>query len=70
MSTRAEAEPETARQADAPQREGSGSAPRARLEDADEHFDGLLLNESARTRDWNTPEEEVARAWLPPVMCC
>ncbi len=35
-----------------------------RLKDADEHFNGLLLSESALAKDWDTPEEDTAWASL------
>ncbi len=31
---------------------------------ADEHFNGLLLSESALVKDWDTPEEDKAWASL------
>jgi hypothetical protein len=34
------------------------------LKAADETFDGLLLSETALSKDWNTPEEDAAWASL------
>jgi len=34
------------------------------MKDADEHFNGLLLSESALAKNWNTPEEDAAWASL------
>ena len=35
-----------------------------RLKNEDESFNGLLLSETALTKDWNTPEEDAAWANL------
>jgi hypothetical protein len=35
-----------------------------KLKAADESFNGLLLSESALSKDWNTPEEDAAWANL------
>ena len=64
MSTRELIEKEVASLPEALQREVYDFARFLRVKDADEHFNGLLLSESALTKDWNTPEEDAAWASL------
>jgi len=64
MSTRELIEREVANLPEALQREVFDFARFLRMKDADEHFNGLLLSESALARDWNTPEEDAAWANL------
>jgi hypothetical protein len=64
MSTRELIEKEVASLPEALQREVYDFACFLRTKDADEHFNGLLLSESALAKDWNTPEEDAAWASL------
>jgi len=64
MSTREMIEKEVASLPETLQREVYDFARFLRLKDADEHFNGLLLSESALAKDWDTPEEDTAWASL------
>ncbi len=46
------------------QREVYDFARFVRLKNEEEHFNGLLLSESALAKDWNHPEEDAAWASL------
>lgn len=60
MSTRELIDKEVANLSEALQREVYDFARFLRAKQADEHFNGLLLSESALSKDWNTPEEDAA----------
>ncbi len=64
MSTREQIEKEVANLPEALQREVYDFARFLRLKEADQHFNGLLLSESALAKDWNTREEDAAWASL------
>jgi hypothetical protein len=64
MSTREMIEKEVASLPETLQREVYDFARFLRLKNTDEHFNGLLLSESALAKDWNTPEEDAAWANL------
>ncbi len=64
MSTRELIEKELMGLPDALQREVYDFARFLRFKQEDEPFNGLLLSESALSKDWNTPEEDAAWANL------
>jgi hypothetical protein len=64
MSTQQLIEREVANLPEPLQRQVYDFARFLRLKDADEHFNGLLLSESALAKDWNGPEEDAAWASL------
>jgi hypothetical protein len=64
MSTRELIDKEVAVLPEALQREVYDFARFLRVKDTEEHFNGLLLSETALARDWNSPEEDKAWASL------
>jgi hypothetical protein len=64
MSTRELIDKEIASLPETLQREVFDFARFLRHRHADEHFNGLLLSESALARDWDAPEEDQAWASL------
>jgi hypothetical protein len=64
MNTRELIDKELANLPEPLQREVYDFARFLRLKDAEETFKGLLLSESALSKDWNTPEEDSALANL------
>ena len=64
MSTRELIEQEVQELPETLQREVYDFARFLRLKSQEEHFNGLLLSESALAKDWATPEEDKAWASL------
>lgn len=64
MSTREMLEKEVSAMPEPLQREVYDFARFLRLKNDNDSFKGLLLSESALTKDWNTPEEDAAWASL------
>lgn len=64
MSTRELIEKELTGLPESLQREVYDFARFLRFKKEDEQFNGLLLSESALSKDWNTPEEDAAWANL------
>ncbi|MDB6024163.1 MAG: hypothetical protein JWM68_386 [Verrucomicrobiales bacterium] len=64
MSTRELIEQEVAKLPEALQREVYDFARFVRFKNEEEHFNGLLLSESALAKDWDRPEEDAAWASL------
>ena len=64
MSTRELIEKEVANLPETLQREVYDFVRFLRIKDTEEHFNGLILSESALAKDWNTPEEDAAWASL------
>jgi hypothetical protein len=64
MSTRELIERELADLPEPLQREVYDFVRFLRQKSDDESFNGILLSESALAKDWNTPEEDAARASL------
>ncbi|MBE7501030.1 MAG: DUF2281 domain-containing protein [Verrucomicrobiales bacterium] len=64
MSTQELIEKEVAHLPEALQREVYDFARFLRSKEADQHFNGLLLSESALSKDWHSPEEDAAWANL------
>ncbi len=64
MSTREMIEKEVSAMPEPLQREVYDFARFLRLKNDDDSFNGLLLSESALTKDWSTPEEDAAWASL------
>ena len=64
MSTRELIEREVSALPESLQREVYDFARFLRTKKDDDSFNGLLLSESALTKDWNTPEEDAAWANL------
>ncbi len=64
MSTREMIEKEVAALSEPLQREVYDFARFLRFKKGDDQFNGLMLSESALTKDWNTPEEDAAWASL------
>lgn len=64
MSTRELIEKELTGLPEALQREVYDFARFLRFKKEDEYFNGLLLSESALSKDWNAPEEDAAWANL------
>ncbi len=64
MSTRELIEKELADMPEPLQREVYDFARSLKHKKADDSFNGLMLSETALTKDWNTPEEDAAWASL------